>query len=280
MQLLLDGIPETQDYLSLLATSEFIEMRNFSRQFLLDNKEDLGRYSRQWVKDPLSQWSRQWEYPFVFNKIKTLCTKNDAIRILDAGSGVTFFPYYIKSHFPLTEISCVDNDQNLERVYKQINIHNKQKIDFFGSDIKELPYESDWFNAVYCISVLEHVTDHAKIVEEFHRIIKPGGSLVVTFDLSLDGTRDITIEKGKVLLELFAQKFESAIDAKYDLNYQVDSPDVFTTLSANKISPSLLPWRFPSFLYQIKSFMSGRGFIHWPPSLTIFCASFTKHPQF
>lgn len=277
MQSLLDGIPIKQDYLSLIKSDEFNKMKAFSVQFLLSNEGNLGRYAKQWVKDPFSQWSRQWEYPFVFSRIKSLCLKNKTARILDAGSGVTFFPYYIKSCFPSTAINCADNDRNLEKVYRKINNQSIQKVEFRRTDLKKLPYKDDWFDVVYCVSVLEHTKDYGVIIEEFHRILKPGGSLFVTFDLSLDGSRDVTIKMGTALLELLTQKFATAENTKHDLNYQVDKPDIFTTLSANEINTSLLPWKLPSFLYQIKSLILGRGFIHWPPLLTIYCASFAKH---
>jgi len=41
------------------------------------------------------------------------------------------------------------------------------------------PFESNSFDIVSCVHVLEHLDDVIKTVEEIHRILKPGGRLLV-----------------------------------------------------------------------------------------------------
>ena len=49
----------------------------------------------------------------------------------------------------------------------------------------DMPNES--LDVICCISVLEHTDNYGEIVREFARVLKRGGLLVLTFDLSLDG---------------------------------------------------------------------------------------------
>ncbi len=272
--LLHHGVPTEFDYKSLLKTQEFKEVENFSDHFLLANRTNLGSYAKRWVNDPLHQWSRQWEYPYVFSQIKTILNAEDKAQILDAGSGVTFFPYCIKSKYPSTRIFCADYDKDLENVYQRINASSNENVHFSTCDLKHLSYEDNSFDVIYCISVLEHTDDYQKILEGFHRILRPGGSLIITFDVSLDGTRDISIENGNVLLRLLAEMFSAPENISLDLRSNLD--DIFTTVTAKKINPNLLPWKLPALVYQAKSWITDKKLIPWPPLLTLFCLTFVK----
>lgn len=272
--LLCHGIPTESSYKRLIETDDFKELERFSNFFLEENRVNLGSYAKKWVNDPLHQWSRQWEYPYVLNQVEPILTANARAKILDAGSGITFFPYLIKSMYPQTEVYCTDYDKKLEDIYQRINqTHNG--VSFSSYDLKELPYEDNWFDVIYCISVLEHTADYRAIIEQFHRILRPGGSLIITFDVSLDGTRDIRIEQGNQLLELLAERF--AIPENIAPHLNSISTDAFTTLTARAIDPSLLPWKLPAIVYQLKSLIIEKQFIPWPPQLTVFCLSLVKH---
>lgn len=49
-----------------------------------------------------------------------------------------------------------------------------------AADIKSLPFEDDAFDLVICSEVLEHVLDHRAAVSEVVRVLKRGGTLVVS----------------------------------------------------------------------------------------------------
>jgi SAM-dependent methyltransferase len=48
------------------------------------------------------------------------------------------------------------------------------------ADISSLPYESRSVDAVICNTVLEHVTNPEKVIEEISRVMKPGGLVYIT----------------------------------------------------------------------------------------------------
>jgi len=271
-----DGIPLERYYRILIESDHFKALEQFSDSFLSANKKYLRNYMNKWVKDPLHQWSRQWEYPFVFNRIKKMIHQEPRARILDAGSGITFFPYYVNTQYDAASIYCCDYDETLIGVFEQINNDIGKVVEFSASDLRNLPYGNEWFHMVYCISVLEHTDDYDEIIKEFFRILRPGGNLVVTFDISLDGTRDISVDKGTALLTSLAKRFNKDKDFSLDLHSQVSMPGVFTTLTAKGINANLLPWKYPSFIYRIKSFITTRRFCSWPPPLTVLCLGLTK----
>jgi len=96
-----------------------------------------------------------------------------------------------------------------------------------------------------CISVLEHTDNYRDILSEFARVLVPGGQLVLTFDVSLDGQADISPVEAEDLLAA-ARDIFSAGDT-FDLNAALGSPDLLTTENVRRTQPKLLPWRRPTF---------------------------------
>jgi len=48
------------------------------------------------------------------------------------------------------------------------------------ADAAELPFVADCFDAVVCTEVLEHVPEPRRVLSEAHRILRPGGRLLLT----------------------------------------------------------------------------------------------------
>lgn len=274
-----DGIPSEREYRALMKSDLFKGLEIFADNFALQNKEHLRSFAYRWGKDSLHHWSRQWEYPYVYHILGDLIQQNSNAKILDAGSGVTFFPYFLKKQFPAADVFCCDYDETLTESFDKINAESGVSVEFSVSDLKTLSYKDEEFQAVYCISVLEHTDDYEEIIEEFSRILRPNGKLIVTFDISLDGTRDINLDDGSSLLRSLARRFDVDSDISFDLHAQVSNPEIFTTLTANQIDANLLPWRFPPFLHRLKSLFRTGRLGSWPPPLTVFCLSLTKRPN-
>lgn len=273
------GIPTENDYQAVLDSEEFRDLEQFSSHFLAITGKSFREYGRRWVHDPLHQWSRQWEYPFVLSYLVPGLERGGAKRVLDAGSGATFFPYYLQSRYTGVEISCCDQDQSLERLFQKINHSSDSRVDFVAADLRDTPYDADRFDMAYCISVLEHTECYPEIIAELDRIIKPGGTLIITIDVSLNGGRDISPAGAADLMAVLSTRFNTPEELPADLGGLLATPDIFTTLSARKLDKNLLPWHYPALVYRIQSFLSGRGFGPWSPSLTVFCLAMTKPPS-
>jgi SAM-dependent methyltransferase len=50
----------------------------------------------------------------------------------------------------------------------------------FVTDIHHLPFDDDSVGTVVCVEVLEHVFDPIRAVQEIHRVLRPGGTAVLT----------------------------------------------------------------------------------------------------
>jgi len=54
-----------------------------------------------------------------------------------------------------------------------------KKVELKEAGVTKIPYKDNFFDAVVCVSVLEHVKDTNKARKELFRVIKPNGKLVV-----------------------------------------------------------------------------------------------------
>lgn len=99
---------------------------------------------------------------------------NTSAFILDAGSspGSTFLPsLYLYGYRNLTGI-------NLD--IKTKIFHGPIMYEF--GDITNTRFEKDYFNAVFCQSVIEHGVNIERFLKEMSRIINPNGALVISTD--------------------------------------------------------------------------------------------------
>jgi len=272
------GIPTIDAYRELLKSNLFRSMETFSSQFLKKNKIALQEYRRKWVADPLHQWSRQYEYPFVYFHVRDYINnqqKSD-LKILDAGSGVTFFPYYLCSNSPKIKVYCCDYDLTHGQIFDNINKNLNLPNNFFPADIRRLPFGTSTFDIVYCISVLEHTDDYDIIIQEFKRMLKPNGLFIVTFDISIDGIDDIPREKAIELIESLEKHFfcTNGFNSKQDLDL-IDSEKILTTRYIRELDKNLLPWKY-SCSNALKDLLRLRAPKRFFTNLTCFCQALSK----
>lgn len=186
------------------------EWRELFNQLEMDQSEFLAKESEIrspeyiWAHDPLHTWSRVWEYPYAYHHLKQARSQSQAAAspcVVDLGSGVTFFPFSIARLG--YRVTCVDVDpicaKDIPRAAGMIP-HAPGSVDFRMAESGVLPFQDNEVDAVYCISVLEHIPNPEKTVSEIARILKPGGLLILTIDLDLRGDSEIGVLPHKHLV--------------------------------------------------------------------------------
>lgn len=105
-------------------------------------------------------------------------------KILDAGAGEC--PHRSYCH----HLNYVSQDFNQYKGCKQNDkgVHpaswDDSRIDIV-SDITNIPVDGESFDAILCTEVFEHIPDPIAALKEFHRILKPGGVLLLTAPYSM-----------------------------------------------------------------------------------------------
>lgn len=187
-----------------------------SQARFLQKEEAFRSADYKWPRDPLRTWSRVWEYPYVKFHLEAWRRSSMSVvgadpRVADIGSGVTFFPFYLAQNG--MDIVCVDVDPTCERDIQRASYivpTAPGRVSFRLTEAKQLPFDDEEIDALYCISVLEHVPDFPRLVSEMARILKPGGLCVLTVDLDLVGNGELSIEDRRRLIDSLERSFEYA----------------------------------------------------------------------
>ena len=196
---------ETAEYKSL-----FRELEIAQSQFQ-DVEEKFRSNSYKWPTNPLVWWSRCWEYPYVLYHIRKWRKSDIDYQpiVVDLGCGVTFMPFCIARENCV--VIGVDVDPITEGdLVKAINIIPALpgSVSFRLTDGALLPFKKNEIDAMYCVSVLEHILDPTKTIKEVARVIKEGGLFVLTLDIDLKGNSDIGPDKYQLMLDTFREYFE------------------------------------------------------------------------
>ena len=91
--------------------------------------------------------------------------------ILEVGSGIS--PVMTKT----SSIIYTDLSFTAIKVLRQIHKKGWHVV----ADGTKLPFKADVFSHTLCSEVLEHIRDDVAAIQEFARVIKPAGFLLITF---------------------------------------------------------------------------------------------------
>ncbi len=109
---------------------------------------------------------------------KTLSKISPGARILDAGAGELQYKKYCSHLNYVSQDFCryegKGNGKGL-----QAGEWNTSKVDIL-SDIISIPEKDASFDAILCVEVFEHLPDPIKAINEFARLLKSGGYLILT----------------------------------------------------------------------------------------------------
>jgi len=272
------GVPLISDLDALKADPYYGEITGYSRAFLTRHADALAGYGRHWGQDPFGLWSRRWEYPFTAQKtIEYGKAHPGPIKVIDAGSGVTFFPYYVCDNLPNAQVICIDSDPSYPPMFDAINqAVPDARVSFQNGMLQKLDMADGSIDVICCISVLEHTDNYGEIVREFARVLKRGGLLVLTFDLSLDGKFELRKEVAADLLANVSEYFNTAgVPLEQELNRMSDADTILSTDHVKRTEPELLPWRFP-MAKAVHDLIKGHGWTGGFRSKSVFCIAAEK----
>jgi len=132
------------------------------------------------------------------NRLLTALGLPDSGRVLDLGCGPGAAAARILANRPGLDVIGLDRDAGLLTRARSI-------VRVLQADAEGLPFPSSSFDAVHVRLLLRHVPRPAAVLAEVHRVLRPGGRLVL-------GDSD----DGALVLHPFPDEIARALDAKHE----------------------------------------------------------------
>jgi SAM-dependent methyltransferase len=279
--LMTSGIPEKETYTALLGSPYFKQLEFESDTFVqvLGNSPVSISRSWPWPFDGFHTWSRQWEYPFCLSHLarwRRTTRASGSPTLVDVGSGLSFLPPYLNERG--WRVHCCDNDPNLVPYFRDGG--PSSVCHFALSNLTAAGFKDAAFDAVVCLSVLEHVSmqHRREALAELLRVLRPGGQMIVTYDIALDpAPGELSLDDARDIVRFIEES--AGIDLaepRGSLHGLAESPGRFLTTNwVKRENPSLLPWK-----HSLRHLLGSIVRVRWPSrpfkSLTVFCLAFVK----
>ncbi|MBF0279803.1 MAG: class I SAM-dependent methyltransferase [SAR324 cluster bacterium] len=147
-------------------------LSNISRK-----SDDVAKYYDNWA-DNYEKMLDQWQYEAPYQAASMLRSKLALLSsVLDVGCGTGLAGKALQMA-GFKKVDGIDiSRRSLEiaersGVYRSLSEIDLQKQPF--------PIEPDKYDGLICVGVLTYLTDSTGTLREFHRIVKPGGIIVMT----------------------------------------------------------------------------------------------------
>jgi 2-polyprenyl-3-methyl-5-hydroxy-6-metoxy-1,4-benzoquinol methylase len=108
------------------------------------------------------------------NRLALRWTPRSAPALLDAGCAWGYATRFFVGR--VQHVAGIDVDADAIDVARA----RYPAIDFRVAPTESIPYRDEAFDVVVCLDVLEHVEDERRSLDELFRVLRPGGTLVLT----------------------------------------------------------------------------------------------------
>lgn len=132
-------------------------------------------------EDPIDYYYKPITGPVYLARLKLAAKLLGPIRyssLLEIGYGSGVFLPELFQH--TKHLVGLDLHTKTDEVYKMLE-HENVKAELHIGSLFETPFQDGQFDALVCLSVLEHLTELDKALNEFVRITRPGATLVLGF---------------------------------------------------------------------------------------------------
>lgn len=132
-------------------------------------------------------------------------------QVLDAACGEG----YGSAHLALTAATVIGVDISTEAVSHASDRYRADNLEFQVADVCHLPFEDHQFECIVSFETLEHLEDQSGLLNEFRRVLDPGGFLLVSSpDKAVYSDRHQTDNEFHVR-ELYRDELESLLAEQF-----------------------------------------------------------------
>jgi ubiquinone/menaquinone biosynthesis C-methylase UbiE len=145
------------------------EIRDYLKHlwYLRHNQLTCAHPAYEWEALLHGNIAQRWWKRQIVNRVAGMAT-NDGYT-LDIGCGTS--PIITRFH----EAVGIDSERS-KVLFMQRRLPN---LEFHMAEAQSLPFADGIFDRVLCIEVIEHIKNPEQALDEMHRVLKPGGQLIL-----------------------------------------------------------------------------------------------------
>lgn len=115
----------------------------------------------------------------------------DFPRALEIGAGTGYFGLNLLQGDVIGELTASDISPGMLTAMKTTaeRLGIEKRVETVVTEAEQLPFEDESFDLVFGHAVLHHIPDLARAMREFHRVLKPGGTIAFCGEPSRYGDR-------------------------------------------------------------------------------------------
>lgn len=151
-------------------------------------KENYIYDGKEWTKDQLLKIFKELQdHPLPTRALSTLSLIEGEV-ILDVGCGVGFFSRAIaKKAKKVVAIDILESSIEIARDFNSVN-----NIEYIPGDLFALNFPNNTFDCIIFLETIEHVDNPTQFLQEFYRILKPDGYLILSTPNALSYTNIVS----------------------------------------------------------------------------------------
>ena len=171
-------------------------------------------------------WYAGWFYRHRLKMVSNLMRGKSFDKLLEIGTGSGIFILELLKHANL--VMGIDIHPTFHGVRKMLEREGAdlRRVELKHGDIFNIPYPDHSFDAVVCVSVLEHFSDPRPALVEIRRVVRPQCPVVMGFPADTRITRLIFASLGCNAKEIHPACHETILTAIEDV-LSIDELSVF-----------------------------------------------------
>jgi len=195
---------------------------------------------REYFENIACEWEREHERAGPDVELAELVNRFDlrpGDRVLDAGCGSgRLVPYLLKAVGQSGLVVAADFAfQMVDRARKKLAAPN---LIFLQADVMRLPFADNFFDRIILLALFPHLPQKAQALEEFYRLLKPGGKIFIAHTASRKEINEFHARLAYPLCEDFLPEEEEMrriiLDASFELMEFVDSSHLYFVAGRKK----------------------------------------------
>lgn len=133
----------------------------------------LSKFEQWW----LDAWPHRLHLRRYVPKFLHACPEPFRGQVLEVGVGSGWTSRSILETFPQVELTATDIDEKVERHLARLKGRYGHRLHVQQADVRNLPFDRASFDMVIAFYVMHHIDDVAQALQQFMRVLRPGGLL-------------------------------------------------------------------------------------------------------